>query len=73
MVEVEWGSCAPAAAAAAAERRSDAGSMNTSDELPVSRTPLVPPAAPRPVSRDLLQIDVLVIEAALLRTSYKMN
>lgn len=48
MVEVECGSCAPAAAAAAAERRSDTGSMNTSDELPVSRTPLVPPVVPRP-------------------------
>lgn len=54
VVEVECGSCAPAAAAAAAERRSDAGSMNTRDELPVRRTPLVLLVVPRDASRDLL-------------------
>lgn len=55
VVEVELGSCAPAAAALV-ERRSDAGSMNTSDEPPVSRTPPVPLLVPRAVSRDLRRI-----------------
>lgn len=55
VVEVECGSCAPAAAAAVERRRED-GSMNTSDELPVRRTPPVPPLVPREVSRELRRL-----------------
>lgn len=52
VVEVECGSCAPAAAAAV-ERPSEVGSMNTRDERPVKRTPLVLLVVPRDVSREL--------------------